>query len=326
VGQYSDRVGSTRYTAPIVTPPFTYSHYYPFGEEVTSTQNDRYKFAETFRDADSGLDYALNRYYAASIGRFLSVDPFGRSAVATNPQSWNRYAYVLGDPVNGTDPTGLVTYFSCDYGSEGFGKCGWKYAPDGVVGETSVGGGPTGAPYDSTSSELVRSLLKARLKGFADSNCGKLFAQAGIDVTKLTADGSTVRAFDARSTSVYQNVTHAAATGSTDTTTLANLPGAASTSALALTGPRPAIALYADFFGPPNLGSLSQSDQDAFKWEQENVALHELVHASAKDWDDTKVFGTSLFSNNGLDTRDYEQFGNTGAFTDWLKRDCKPPQ
>jgi RHS repeat-associated protein len=279
----------------------------------------------TSPDADSGLDYALNRYYASSMGRFLSVDPFGGSAVATNPQSWNRYAYALGDPINGTDPTGLVTYFSCDYGPEGFGKCGWKYAPDGGVGETTVGGGPTGAPYDSTSSELVRSLLKARLKGFADSNCGKLFAQAGIDVTKLTADASTVRAFDARSTSVYQNVTHAAATGSKDTTTLANLPGAASTSALALTGPRPAIALYADFFGPPNLGSLPQSDQDAFKWEQENVALHELVHVSA-GLIDKDIFGTSLFVNNGLDTRDYEQFGNTGAFTDWLKRDCKPPQ
>jgi RHS repeat-associated protein len=110
VGQYTDRVGSVRYTAPIVTPPFTYSHYYPFGEEITSTANDRYKFAETFRDSDSGLDYALNRYYASSIGRFLSVDPYGRSAVATNPQSWNRYAYVLGDPINGTDPTGLVTF------------------------------------------------------------------------------------------------------------------------------------------------------------------------------------------------------------------------
>jgi RHS repeat-associated protein len=76
VGQYSDRVGSVRYTAPIVTPPFTYTHYYPFGEEITSTANDRYKFAETFRDSNTGLDYALNRYYAAGIGRFLSPDPY----------------------------------------------------------------------------------------------------------------------------------------------------------------------------------------------------------------------------------------------------------
>jgi RHS repeat-associated protein len=106
VGQYGDGVGSTRYTAPIVTPPFTYSHYYPFGEEITSTANDRYKFAETFRDADTGLDYALNRYYASGIGRFLSVDPVKGSARPGLPQSWNRYGYVLNDPVNLTDPTG----------------------------------------------------------------------------------------------------------------------------------------------------------------------------------------------------------------------------
>jgi RHS repeat-associated protein len=108
VGQYKDRVGSVPYTAPIVAPPFTYSHYYPFGEEITSTANDRYKFAETYRDADSGLDYAMNRYYASGIGRFLSVDRGGKStADPARPMSWNRYAYVQNDPVNYNDPRGL---------------------------------------------------------------------------------------------------------------------------------------------------------------------------------------------------------------------------
>jgi RHS repeat-associated protein len=101
LGQYKDRVGSVRNTNGGVS-----SHYYPFGEEITSTANDRYKFAETFRDADSGLDYALNRYYAAGIGRFLSVD---RGAVDfTSAQSFNRYTYVRNDPPNSNDPTGLI--------------------------------------------------------------------------------------------------------------------------------------------------------------------------------------------------------------------------
>jgi RHS repeat-associated protein len=81
-------------------------NYYPFGEEIgTPTASNTYKFASTYRDSSSGLDYAVNRYYASGIGRFLSVDPVvGR---ATRPQSWNRYTYVRNDPVNHRDPKGL---------------------------------------------------------------------------------------------------------------------------------------------------------------------------------------------------------------------------
>jgi len=42
------------------------------------------------------------------VGRWLSPDPAGLGAVDTsNPQSWNRYAYVGGNPFSFTDPTGL---------------------------------------------------------------------------------------------------------------------------------------------------------------------------------------------------------------------------
>lgn len=39
----------------------------------------------------------------------MSADPYRASAGAGDPGSWNRYAYVGGDPVNVTDPEGLVT-------------------------------------------------------------------------------------------------------------------------------------------------------------------------------------------------------------------------
>ena len=39
-----------------------------------------FKFAQTYRDSDSGLDYAQNRYYASGIGRFLTTDPLDKSA------------------------------------------------------------------------------------------------------------------------------------------------------------------------------------------------------------------------------------------------------
>ena len=71
--------------------------------------NDRVKFATYRRDSESGLDYAWNRYYSNTTGRFLTPDPYKGSADPYNPQSWNRYGYGLGDPVGRNDPWGLCT-------------------------------------------------------------------------------------------------------------------------------------------------------------------------------------------------------------------------
>ena len=84
-------------------------HYYPFGEEITSTVGDTYKFAQLYRDADTGLDYAMARYHSSTIARFLSVDSGGTDPA--NPQLWNRYAYSLNDPINYGDPSGLDPCF-----------------------------------------------------------------------------------------------------------------------------------------------------------------------------------------------------------------------
>jgi RHS repeat-associated protein len=99
VGQWTDRVGSKR------ADSASTSHYYPYGEEITSTNNDTYKFAQTYRDSSSGLDYAGYRYYASVIGRFATPDPTS-SAGKRTPQSWNGYGYAGGDPVNNADPNG----------------------------------------------------------------------------------------------------------------------------------------------------------------------------------------------------------------------------
>jgi RHS repeat-associated protein len=57
------------------------------------------------RDNETGLDYFINRYYSSVQGRFTSPDIFGSRR--RNPQSWNRYSYVLNNPVKYTDPLGL---------------------------------------------------------------------------------------------------------------------------------------------------------------------------------------------------------------------------
>jgi RHS repeat-associated protein len=90
--------------------------YFPWGEEELqsngqTTPNGTDKFATYFRDGVTdgvGQDYANARYYNYNFGRFWSPDPGGiKTADAANPQSWNRYAYVVADPVNFRDPTGL---------------------------------------------------------------------------------------------------------------------------------------------------------------------------------------------------------------------------
>jgi RHS repeat-associated protein len=82
--------------------------YYPFGEGLALTSEspaERLKFTGHERD-DSGLDYMHARYYGAGVGRFVSVDPTWSSADLGKPQSWNRYAYVVNNPVNMTDRDG----------------------------------------------------------------------------------------------------------------------------------------------------------------------------------------------------------------------------
>jgi RHS repeat-associated protein len=60
------------------------------------------------RDIETGLDYFEARYYSSTQGRFTSVDPLLESAEREIPQSWNRYTYVLNNPLLYTDPTGEI--------------------------------------------------------------------------------------------------------------------------------------------------------------------------------------------------------------------------
>ena len=97
---YADRLGSIR-------------KFYPYGtERPSATQNGTEKFTGYLRDAESGNDYAVNRYMQPGMGRFLTADPYransGGAGDSRDPASWNRYAYTRGDPVNRVDATGLA--------------------------------------------------------------------------------------------------------------------------------------------------------------------------------------------------------------------------
>ena len=94
--------------------------YLPFGEELfagaggrtnglgySSGDGVRQQFTAKERDIETGLDYFGARYYGSMMGRFTSADPLMASGRACVPQSWNRYSYVLNNPLNLIDPNGL---------------------------------------------------------------------------------------------------------------------------------------------------------------------------------------------------------------------------
>ena len=89
-----------------------YHVYYPFGEEATAFNQDteRMKFTGHERDlasptgAGDDLDYMHARFCSPMTGRFLSFDP--GQARLMQPQSWNRYAYTLDNPLRYIDPNG----------------------------------------------------------------------------------------------------------------------------------------------------------------------------------------------------------------------------
>jgi len=58
------------------------------------------------RDPSSGLDNFGARYYASTMGRFMSPDDSFVAWDLSNPQSLNLYSYVLNNPLRFTDPTG----------------------------------------------------------------------------------------------------------------------------------------------------------------------------------------------------------------------------
>jgi RHS repeat-associated protein len=95
--------------------------YTPFGTDLyygEQRDGQRQQFASYERDSETGLDYAQARYFSNVQGRFTSADPLMASAIAVNPQSWNRYSYTINNPLKYVDPSGLAWgYFSGNGGN-----------------------------------------------------------------------------------------------------------------------------------------------------------------------------------------------------------------
>jgi RHS repeat-associated protein len=83
---------------------------FAFGDGVNCTPLTNWTFngfTDDIHDPETNLEHTLFRQYSGTEGRWLTPDPYSGSASPSDPQSWNRYAYVSDDPVNGADPSGL---------------------------------------------------------------------------------------------------------------------------------------------------------------------------------------------------------------------------
>lgn len=90
---------------------------------LSAASNLMNQFTGKERDAETGLDFFLARYFSGAQGRFLSVDPDNAGAKHDDPQSWNACAYGRNNPLKYTDPTGMF-YEICPAGG---GSCWYGY-------------------------------------------------------------------------------------------------------------------------------------------------------------------------------------------------------
>ncbi len=132
--RHSDWLGSSRLTSTATAPTSVYSSsaYGPFGEQYAVSGTTDASFTGQDQDTVSTLYDFPARRESPNQGRWISPDPAGRAAVTlASPQSWNRYAYVLNNPLSLVDPSGL-----CDDNNDADDSCD----------DDSGGGGDDQAP------------------------------------------------------------------------------------------------------------------------------------------------------------------------------------
>jgi RHS repeat-associated protein len=116
--QLSDQHGTaTLAVGPALTAAqATWREFTPYGAPrgTTVTWIDNRGFLGKPADTVTGLTNVGARWYDPATGTFQSIDPVFE---ATSPQQHNGYTYAAGNPVTGSDPTGLQT-LPCD------GQCG----------------------------------------------------------------------------------------------------------------------------------------------------------------------------------------------------------
>src|SRR5712691_11632066 len=110
--RHSDWLGSSRLATTPARAPYYTGAYAPFGENYKENGTTDRSFTDENQDTVGGaapLYDFMFREHTPNQGRWISPDPAGLAAVSlTDPQSWNRYAYLSNTPLTNVDPLGLA--------------------------------------------------------------------------------------------------------------------------------------------------------------------------------------------------------------------------
>jgi len=132
-----------------------------------STNAGRFQYTGQAWIAELGMYHYKARIYSPTLGRFMQTDPIGYG------DGMNWYNYVHGDPVNGTDPSGMLEPLSkSDW--KCYGNCGGGYANSSLwpTGTATLGGTgqDAGGSADPGLSPKAVPSHKSSTHGLSNSN------------------------------------------------------------------------------------------------------------------------------------------------------------
>jgi RHS repeat-associated protein len=191
--RHSDWLGTNRFSATPSGTVYFDGAYAPYAENYAGIGTSDRVFTGQPMGTLPGLYDFTFREYGQSQGRWLVPDPAGLAAVdITNPQTWNRYAYVGNNPLNTIDPYGLYR-----------DDCWWTggcYGPGGP----GAGGGGGGGYYGGGSTPCTMDGISVSCGsiGGLGSN-GYVMLPSGFSTATSVPGGFAFPSADANGTISY---------------------------------------------------------------------------------------------------------------------------